>query len=60
MITVYVDPERARANPLPKFGEPHFYESIDQAADFLRRAGVTGEVRVLATPEAIKEYKGHA
>lgn len=57
MITVYVDPERARANPLPKFGEQVFHESIHMALHFLRLAGVKEEVCIRATPEALREYE---
>ena len=60
MITVYVDPERARANPLPQDGEEHFYESITLAIHMLRTAGVKGKVLIIASQQAIEEYQGRA
>lgn len=59
MITVFVDPERARANPLPMYGDETYFESIHAAIANLRLAGVTGKVNIIATPEAIREYQGN-
>lgn len=60
MVTVYVDPVRVRENPLAKHDERHFYESIEMAVSMLRRGGVKGKIRIIATEQAIEEYQGNA